>query len=155
MAENSLGKKKGLTAHEERVRIEGITERLKQKKKDTIKLRQQLKGIEVEPDNPLIQSQDQGIGTRPVEQEIEPLVESTDITTPQSPTGLGSPITSIGRGALRKAPLVALGVRGFAEAQKRFPETFSAIETELYEPLDLGLGRDEYPSGFEGGLAWA
>ena len=152
---NGLGKKKGLTAHEERVRIEGITERLKQKKKDTIKLRQQLKGIEVEPDNPLIQSQDQGIGTRPVEQEIEPLVESTDITTPQSPTGLGSPITSIGRGALRKAPLVALGVRGFAEAQKRFPETFSAIETELYEPLDLGLGRDEYPSGFEGGLAWA
>jgi len=134
---NGLGKKKGLS------------------QEDTIKLRQRLEGIEVEPDNPLVQSQDQGIGSRPVGQEIEPLVESTDITTPQSPTGLGSPITSIGRGALRKAPLVALGVRGFTEAQKRFPETFRAVETELYKPLDLGLGRDEYPSGFEGGLSWA
>ena len=55
-------------------------------------------------------------------------------------------------------PLVALGARGYTEAEKQFPETFRLIGEELYKPItDIipGTGRENYEPGLEGGLAWA
>ena len=137
---NGLGEKKGLS------------------QEDTIKLRQRLEGIEVEPDNSFVQSQYQGIGSRPVGQEIEPIVEATDITTAEPSTGLGSPIIPIGRALTKRLPLVTLGARGYTEAEKQFPETFRLIGEELYKPItDIipGTGRENYEPGLEGGLSWA
>ena len=111
---NGLGGKKGLN------------------QEDAIKLRQQLEGIEVEADNPFVQGQ--AIGSSPVGQKIEPIVEATDIPTAEPSTGLGSPIIPIGRALTKRLPLVALGARGYTEAEKQFPETFRLIGEELYKP---------------------
>ena len=139
---NGLGKKKGLS------------------QEDLVNLRSRLGEIEVEPNNPFVQSQGQGIGNRPVGQELEPPVETTDIATVESTKGLGSPIIPrvAGKALIKRLPLVALGVRGVTEAEKQFPETFRLIGEELYKPItDIipGTGRENYEPGLEGGLAWA